>query len=147
VSFAQPAEFEGAAGDMPDGLIDVLATDIFPGAGGGDVDPLPVPPEAPMGPDGAHLEAVGRLEGWRCPGVDARRQEAQAYPPRGPLGEPGHGVGGARHAVVGAETPRRPHALNTRLNTGLASATLVDDRAGQLRRKRRAPSVLVSGEP
>ena len=30
----------------------------------------------------------------------------------------------------------RPNSLNTRMNTGLASATLVDDRAWQLRRKR-----------
>ena len=38
----------------------------------------------------------------RCSGCDARRQEAQASPPRGQLGEPCQGVGGARPAVVGA---------------------------------------------
>jgi hypothetical protein len=42
----------------------------------------------------------------RFTGFDALRQDAQAYPPRGQLGQPGQGVGGERHAVVGAETPR-----------------------------------------
>ena len=48
---------------------------------------------------------------WRLTGCDALRPAAQAYPPRGPLGEPCQGVGGARHAVVGAETPRQSACL------------------------------------
>src|SRR5919204_170214 len=39
-------------------------------------------------------------------GGDDLRQAAQAHPPRGQLGQPGQGVGGARDAVVGPETPR-----------------------------------------
>ena len=71
VSFEQPAEFEWAEGDIPDAIIDFLETDIFPGAGGGDVDPLTVPPDAPIGTDVAHLEAVGILERWRFVGHGA----------------------------------------------------------------------------
>ena len=41
----------------------------------------------------------------------------------------------------------RPNSLHTRANTGLAAATLVEDRAWQRRSKRLSPSVLVSGEP
>ena len=39
-------------------------------------------------------------------GVEARRHEAQAPPPRGHRGPPGQRVGGARDAVVGPATPR-----------------------------------------
>src|ERR671923_1615232 len=42
----------------------------------------------------------------RFTGVAALRYEAQAHPPRGQRGQPGQGVGGARYAVVGTETPR-----------------------------------------
>jgi hypothetical protein len=41
---------------------------------------------------------------WRCAGFDALREDAQAHPPRGQLGQPGQGGGGERHAVVGADT-------------------------------------------
>jgi hypothetical protein len=42
----------------------------------------------------------------RCARCDALRQEAQADPPGGQLGQPGEGVGGKGHAVVGAEALR-----------------------------------------
>ncbi len=62
VSFEPPAEFQWAGVDIPDAIIDVLETDICPGAGGRDVDPLTVPPDVPIGTDVAQLEAVGILE-------------------------------------------------------------------------------------
>jgi hypothetical protein len=40
----------------------------------------------------------------RFAGLDDRREDAQAHPPRGPLGQPGQGVGSERPAVVGADT-------------------------------------------
>jgi hypothetical protein len=43
---------------------------------------------------------------WRCARFNELRQEAQAHPPRRPWGQPGAGVGGARHPVVGAEAVR-----------------------------------------
>jgi hypothetical protein len=71
VSFAQPAACEGADGAMPDAISEVLATDICSSAGGGDVAPVTVPPEATSGPDVAPLEAVGVLKRWRCGGPGA----------------------------------------------------------------------------
>jgi hypothetical protein len=41
----------------------------------------------------------------------------------------------------------RPKAWNTRVNTGLASSTLVEERAGHASSKRRSPSLMVNGEP
>jgi len=175
MSFEQPTEFQGSEGDIPDAIIDLLKADICPGTGGGDVAPSMVPPDAPVGADIAHLEAVGVLERWQfgghCPrgglgacgggahverlmrpcmvelvtavvalplvrakvgtgwsggfgferpmhplvaavlvrstGCDELRYEAQAHPPRGQLGEPGQGVGGKGHAVVGADALRQ----------------------------------------
>jgi hypothetical protein len=46
---------------------------------------------------------------WRCARCHERRPEAQAPPPRGPWGQPGAGVGGKGHPVVGAAA-RRPAA-------------------------------------
>lgn len=43
---------------------------------------------------------------WGGTGFHARRQDAPAPPPGGPLGPPGTGVGGERHAVIGANPPR-----------------------------------------
>jgi hypothetical protein len=40
-------------------------------------------------------------------GFNERRQDAQTDPPRGPWGQPGEGVGGERHAGVGANPPRQ----------------------------------------
>jgi hypothetical protein len=50
---------EGAAVDVPDTRVDCLEADIVPGPSGGDVDPLAGPASAPVGADGAPLEAVG----------------------------------------------------------------------------------------
>jgi hypothetical protein len=33
VSFEEPAEFEGAEGDMPDAIVNLLEADIFANAG------------------------------------------------------------------------------------------------------------------
>jgi hypothetical protein len=175
MAFEPSPELEGAEGDVPDPIIDVLEADIAPGASDGDVDPLAVPLYAPGGADVAHLEAVGIVKRWpfighlpgggfvtccgcahverlvrplmvalvaavvallllgvqagagraggvgfqralqalvaavlvRCAGFDARRRDARTYPPRGQLGQPGQDVGGARHAVVGADAPRQ----------------------------------------
>jgi hypothetical protein len=68
VAFEQPTEFQRSAVDMPDARIDCLEADVFPGTGGGDVDPLMVPPDATVGADIAHLEAVGVLERWQFGG-------------------------------------------------------------------------------
>ena len=59
VSCEQPATFERAAGDLPEAIVDCFAADIFAPAGRCHVDPLMVPTKAPVGPDGAPLEAVG----------------------------------------------------------------------------------------
>jgi hypothetical protein len=68
LSFEPSTECEGAEGAIPDAIIEFFETDIFPGAGGGDIDPLSVPPNAPVGAHVAHLAAVGRLERWRFDG-------------------------------------------------------------------------------
>src|SRR5215218_4750422 len=68
MSFEQPTEFEWAEIDIPDAIVDFLEADIFPGTGDGDVDPLAVPPDATIGADVAHLEAVGIRERWQCVG-------------------------------------------------------------------------------
>ena len=65
---------------------------------------------------------------WRCARCAARRQEAQAYPPGGERCEPAQGVGGARHAVVGAETRRQAECLARALTPGCG---LRDARRGQ----------------
>jgi hypothetical protein len=58
VPFEEPAEFEGSKGDIPDAIVDLLEADVFANADVGDVDPLPVSPDAPVGTDVAHFEAV-----------------------------------------------------------------------------------------
>ncbi len=68
MAFEQPPECEGSTVDIPDAVVDFLEADIFPGTGDGDVDPATVPPEATVGADIAHLEAVGILEGWQFVG-------------------------------------------------------------------------------
>jgi hypothetical protein len=68
MSFEQPTELEWAEIDMPDAIVDVLEADIFPGTGDGDVDPVAVPPDATVGADVAHLEAVGLRERGPCVG-------------------------------------------------------------------------------
>jgi hypothetical protein len=60
----------------------------------------------------------------------------------------GSGPGcGWRTAGSGWRCGGRLHALNTRVNTALAAATLVEVRVWQLSRERRSPSVMVRGEP
>jgi hypothetical protein len=68
VSFEEPAEFERAEVDIPDAIVDLLEADIFANAGVRDVDPLVVPPDAPVSTHIAHLEAVGVLERWQLVG-------------------------------------------------------------------------------
>ena len=55
-----------------------------------------------VGVQGARPPLVAAIR-WRCAGCDARRYDAQAHPPRRPRGEPGQGVGGTGHAMIGAE--------------------------------------------
>jgi hypothetical protein len=64
MTFEQPPEFEGAEVDIPDSIVDFLEADIFSNANMRDVDLLMVPPDAPIGTDVAHLEAVGVVERW-----------------------------------------------------------------------------------
>src|SRR5262245_34970581 len=71
MTFMQSTEVGWADVDIPDASIDFLATDIVPDAGGGHVDPLMVPPDAPVGAGVAHLEAVGIRERWQCLGPGA----------------------------------------------------------------------------
>lgn len=68
VVFEPPTACERAAGDLPDALVDGLEADRCPGPGNGDVDPWAVPPEATVGADGAHRDAVGRRERGPCVG-------------------------------------------------------------------------------
>src|SRR5215813_762345 len=56
MTFMQSTEVAWADVDIPDASIDFLATDIVPDAGGGHVDPLMVPPDAPVGAGVAHLK-------------------------------------------------------------------------------------------
>jgi hypothetical protein len=58
----QPPACERAERDSPDAIVAFLAADIFPGTGAGDGNPWAVPPDAPVGADVAHLEAVGIVE-------------------------------------------------------------------------------------
>jgi hypothetical protein len=51
---------------MPDTLVNVLKADICSDADVCDIDPLRVPPDAPIGADVAHLEAVRVLKQWTC---------------------------------------------------------------------------------
>ena len=44
---------------------------------------------------------------WRFARFNELRQEAQAHPPRRPLGQPGEGVGGERHPGGGADALRQ----------------------------------------
>jgi hypothetical protein len=45
-------------------LVNFLETDIFANATMGNIDPLMVPPDAPIGADVAHLEAVRVFDRW-----------------------------------------------------------------------------------
>ena len=51
---------------MPEALGTLLEAAICPGAGGGDVDPLLVPPAAPVGTDVAPLDAVRLVQRREC---------------------------------------------------------------------------------
>jgi hypothetical protein len=62
MAFEWPAECERAEGDIPDALIDFFEADIGSDADVCNVDPLMVPPEAPVGADITHLEAVRVLK-------------------------------------------------------------------------------------
>ena len=67
-SCEQPAECERSEGDMPDAIVDVLEADIFANADACNVDPLRVPPDATVGADVPHLEAVRISQGRPCDG-------------------------------------------------------------------------------
>jgi hypothetical protein len=53
------------------------------------------------------LQALMTAMLWRCARFNELRQDAQAHPPRRPWGQPGKGVGGERHPVVGADALRQ----------------------------------------
>ena len=64
MSFEPPAECEGAEGDIPEAVVAGLEVDVCADAGGADVAPWMVPPEAPVGTDIAPLEPVGVFQRW-----------------------------------------------------------------------------------
>lgn len=171
MAFEQPSDPECTEVDIPDPVIDFLQSDILADTDDLDVDPMPVPSNAAIGADVAHLEVVGIFERgalvrhrswgssiqgirsllvegfmwavmikllsemielallrrkvgrWRSRGfrfqspvhllmtavllwlarLDKFRQHAQADPPGREAGESGQGVGGERHAVIGAD--------------------------------------------
>jgi hypothetical protein len=71
--FTQPTAFEGPEGDVPHTLVNVFEPDVLAGTAAGDVNPLAMPPEAPVGTDVADFETVGVLKGRRCIGQLTRR--------------------------------------------------------------------------
>src|SRR6266849_5169825 len=81
VPLVQTAELQRAKVDGPDAVVDFLETDVFADADRGHVDPSPIPPNAPVGADVAHFEAVGVVERRqpvrhlaRCRDVACRRR-------------------------------------------------------------------------
>ena len=64
VFFEQATEFERAKVDVPDTVIDLLEPHILSGAHDADVDPIPLPTDAPVEAHVAHLEVAGVVE-WR----------------------------------------------------------------------------------
>ena len=59
VFFEQATEFERAKVDVPDTVIDLLEPHVLPGAHDADVDPIPLPADAPVEAHVAHLEVPG----------------------------------------------------------------------------------------
>jgi hypothetical protein len=62
--FQQPIEFEGPEVDVPHSMINLLEPDVLAGTADGDVDPLAIPPNTPVGTDVAAFETV-RILKWR----------------------------------------------------------------------------------
>src|SRR5258705_999143 len=62
VPLEQPAEPQGPEVHIPDAVVDLLEADILAHAHRGDVDPAAIPPNAAVGADVAHLEAIGIFE-------------------------------------------------------------------------------------
>jgi hypothetical protein len=211
--FEEPTEFEGSEVDIPHPIVNFFEADIGSYANVWDVDPSMVPPDAPIGADRAHLEAVGILKRWQfvrhLPGgggiaggggahvehlvrplavelftealilallstrVRVGERVVSAFSVRcmrswRPFccGLPGSmHLGRMPRRLHQAESwesrPRvwvakgtllsvrmrlgEPNALNKRVNTGLASAAQVEERAWQPRRKRLELSATVSG--
>jgi hypothetical protein len=62
--FKQPTQFEGPEVDVLHSLINFFEPDVLAGTADGDVNPLAIPPNAPVGTDIADFETVGVLK-WR----------------------------------------------------------------------------------
>jgi hypothetical protein len=62
VVFEQATEFERAKVDVPDTVIDLLESHVFSGADDANVDPIPLPTDAPVEAHVAHLEVAGVVE-------------------------------------------------------------------------------------
>ncbi len=63
VAFTWAPELERAKVDGPDPLIDFLQAHVCVRRDRGDIDPVVIPPNAPVGADVADLEAIGILQG------------------------------------------------------------------------------------
>lgn len=63
VVFEQATEFERAKVDVPDTVIDLLKPHVFASANDADVDPIPLPADAPVEAHVAYLE-VARVVEW-----------------------------------------------------------------------------------
>ncbi len=59
--FKQPTALEGPEVDVPHTLVNLLEPDVLAGTADGDVNPLVIPPNAPVGTDVADFETVGVL--------------------------------------------------------------------------------------
>jgi hypothetical protein len=64
--FQQPTACEGPAGDVPHTLGNRLEPDGLAGPADGDVNPLVIPPNAPVGTDVADCATVGVLKWRQC---------------------------------------------------------------------------------
>ncbi len=62
VLFEQATEFERAKVDVPDTVIDLLKPHVFASANDADVDPIPLPADAPVEAHVAYLEVAGVVE-------------------------------------------------------------------------------------
>jgi hypothetical protein len=66
--FKQPTEFEGPEVDVPHTIVNLLAPDVLAGTADGDVNPLAISPNAPVGTDVADFETVGVPKGRQFTG-------------------------------------------------------------------------------